>query len=367
VNSRFAYSSSKCFKEAKNDRCSIQQKARVTQGGFILGDAITDFEKSWCEYTGAKFTLSCSTGTDALVLALKALDIGAGDEVITTAHTFFATTESIMLTGATPILVDVHENNGLINEDLIEDAITENTKAIMPVHLYGQPCNLEKLQEISKKHSLALIEDSAQTHGVRVNGKHLGTIGDMGCYSFYPAKTLGALGDAGAIVTNSEELYQKLIMYRDHGRSDKFNHDYLSGGYRMDAIQADFLRIKVRDFDNRLSGRISAVKQYFEALKEVNEIKLLPESSSEFPLHLFVIKTSKRDELQGYLNKEGIHTGIHYPTTSNIQNAFMNKYGKQDFPASEKFASECLSLPLFNYITSEEVKRVTDAVKSFFS
>lgn len=335
---------------------------------YILGPAVEEFEKNFAEYLGVKHVIGVSSGTDALYLALRVLDIGAGDEVIIPPNTFIATAEAISMVGAEPVFVDVEEKTFNIDIAQIEEKINPKTKVIMPVHLCGQAIDMDKLKELAKKHNLFVIEDACQAHGSEHKGIKLGTIGEMGCFSFYPGKNLGAFGEAGAIATNNSELAEKIRILRDHGQSKKYYHDVIGGNFRMAGIQGAVLNVKLKYLRKWNELRRKHAELYKKLLSDISEIILPYEQEySKGNYHLFIIRTEKRDELQKHLSENGIATGIHYPVPIHLQKAYGYLGLKEgNFPVSEKLAKEILSLPMYPELIEEQIKYVCGKVKEFY-
>lgn len=333
--------------------------ARVLEHGeFVLGREVEAFENSWSTYLGANHSVACSNGTDALILALRALGIGAGDEVITTPLTFFATVEAIHSVGAKVRFVDTDPATGLMDIDRIE--FQPNTRAVLPVHLYGQAVPMDRLLALTKAHTAFCVEDAAQAHGVRYQGKMLGTWGDAGCFSFYPGKNLGALGDAGAVVCQDQSLAKTMRELRDHGRTSKYEHRSFGGNQRMDGLQAAFLDVKLRHLPQWNEARCRIAKFYREALAGIVE---LPQATDQ-PLHLFVIRHTERDRLKADLAAQGIEAGIHYALPCHQLDAW-KKYEprSQSFPQAELWAKTCLSLPFHPFLTLEELEKVVRVIR----
>jgi dTDP-4-amino-4,6-dideoxygalactose transaminase len=335
---------------------------------YILGPAVESFEKNFADFLGVGHVIGVSSGTDALYLVLRALDIGEGDEVIIPPNTFIATAEAISMAGAAPVFVDVEEKAFNIDIDKIEEKITSRTKAIMPVHLTGQAVDMDKIMEMAKKCKLFVIEDACQAHGSEYRGKKLGTIGEAGCFSFYPGKNLGALGEAGAIVTNNGELAEKLRILRDHGQSKKYYHNLIGGNFRMAGIQGAVLDVKLKHLDEWNELRRSHAEMYKNLLGNAPEIILPQEPSySKGNYHLFIIRAQKRDELQKFLAENGIVTGIHYPVPIHLQKAYgYLGLAEGSFPVSEKLAKEILSLPMYPELITGQIEYVCEKVKRFY-
>lgn len=332
---------------------------------YILGPAVEKFEKDFAAYCEVEHCIGLNSGTAALALLLQAHGIGPGDEVITQANSFYASAEAISEVGATPVLVDCVETTAMIDVSQIEAAITPNTKAIIPVHLYGQCAPMDDIMTIAKAHHLIVIEDACQAHGARYKGKRAGSIGHSAAFSFYPGKNLGAYGDAGAITTNDASIAETVHMLREHGSKKKYHHDLIGWNERMDGLQGAVLQTKLSHLDtwNMRRREIAALyrKNLPSTVRVMNE---LPESEPVY--HLFVIRTEHRDALQTYLLEKGIHTMIHYPIPIHLQAAYKDHNWKQgDFPVAEKLSKEVLSLPMFAELTDDECLEVTKAMKEF--
>ena len=338
----------------------------LASGSYILGPNVSLFEEKFSKYMGVKHAVSCANGTDALLLSLMALGITAGDEVITVSHSFFATSEAIALIGAKPVFVDIQESDFSIDSNKIEKLITNKTKAIIPVHLYGQPCDILKVVELAKKHNLFVIEDCAQAVGAKLNGKNVGTFGDIGTISFFPTKNLGALGDAGAIITNNEELANKIKRLRFHGSSKRYVHEYIGLNSRLDEIQAAILRVKLKYLDEWNVKRQKAADYYNKLLKDVKGI-ITPtvKSNSQHVFHQYTIRLQKRDLVSEKLKESGIETIIYYPIPIHLQKAFdYLNYKSGSLPITEKICNEILSLPIYPEITTETQEYVVEQIKN---
>jgi len=339
-------------------------QAVVDSCAFALGPAVDKFEKDFAAYTGARHCIGVGSGTAALELILRALDIGPGDEVITVANTFFASAEAVSLVGATPVLADCREEDALIDPADIEKRITKKTKAIIPVHLYGQCADMEAVQSIADKHDLKVIEDACQAHGSSYKGKKAGSLAFAAAFSFYPGKNLGAFGEGGGITTDDDELAAKVRMLRDHGMPEKYKHSLVGYNERMDGVQGAVLDVKLRYLDRWNSARRRHAADYRKLLAPEPRIKLFTEHSGrEQNYHLFVIRVPNRDEVQQNLKDKGVATGIHYPIPIHLQTAYSGMgWKKGDYPASEKLAGEILSLPMFAELTDEQIHEVCTAV-----
>lgn len=354
------------FLSHKNEIDQAIQKV-LNNGWYILGEEVKLFEKEFAKYIGSDFVIGVGSGTEALHIALRACNVGNGDEVITVSHTAVATVSAIELCGGTPVFVDIEPDYFTIDVTKIEQAITEKTKAIVPVHIYGHPADLNPIIAIAKKYNLFLIEDCAQAHGAVYNGKKVGSIGDIGCFSFYPTKNLGAIGDGGAVVTNNSRLAEKVRLLREYGWKDRYVSSISGWNSRLDELQAAILRVKLKylDSDNKLRENIAA--KYFDNLKLTDLILPLKKENVLHVYHLFVVRSKKRDELKSYLKENNINTLIHYPVPIHLQPAY--KYlacGKATLYETERAAKEILSLPIYPELKENEVYDVIDEIKKFF-
>ena len=311
---------------------SIQEV--LQNASFVLGEQVTLFEENFAKYCGTKFCVSVASGTEALFLALKVLEINNGDEVITVPNTFIATVDAISRTGAKPILVDINKDTYTIDISKIEEKITRNTKAIIPVHLYGQPADMDAIMDLAKKYNLYVIEDACQAHGAIYKKKKAGAIGDIGCFSFYPAKNLGAYVDGGAVVTNNEKIAEKIIMLRNYGQKKKYYHECIGFNSRLDSMQAAVLNVKLKRLDIWNKSRKTNADYYKKSLSGINQIILPYEAPGRSHIyHLFVVRIPNRNGLQNYLESVGISTGIHYPVPVHLQNSYKFLfYQKINFP-----------------------------------
>lgn len=340
----------------------------INNTSFIMGEEVKTFEKDFAEFSGAKYCVSVSSGTSALALALRALDIGPGDEVITTSLTFTASAEAICHVGATPVFADVDADTCQIDPESIERAITSRTKAIMPVHLYGNPCDMDPIMDIAKRHSLRVVEDAAQAHGAKYHGRPIGVIGDVGCFSFYPGKNLGAYGDAGAVITNDNEIERRVRLLRDHGRTTKYEHIEVGYGERMDALQAAILDAKLKHLKDWTEARRRWAEMYTEALAGVPVKVVSPTPDAYAVYHIYAICTERRNELLEYLNSKGIKAGIHYPIPLHLQPCYgYLGYCPGQLPVSESIANSELSLPMYPELGEENVALIVTAIREFFS
>lgn len=356
-------------------------KKVLLKGNFILSEEVEFFEKGFAKYCGAKYAVGVSSGTDALELALRSLGISYGDFVVVPTLTFYSTASAVCYVGARPIFVDVEEQTGNIDVEKLELALKKNRnkkiKAVIPVHLYGNPARIDKILELAKRYGIYVIEDSCQAHGAevrfRVKGskykvKKVGSIGDLGCFSFYPIKNLGCYGDGGAVVTNNKRLAEKIKFLRDYGRKQKYVHLGIGYNKRLDTIQAAILSVKLKYLDERNQKRREIAKIYSELLKDVKEVRPIEVSENSIPVyHCYVCRAKRRDELRKFLYNKGIETGIHYPLPLHLQPAFkFLGYKKGDFPVSEKLASEVISLPMYPEISLYQVEYICGVIKKFY-
>lgn len=333
----------------------------LSRGDLIMRQDVEDFEKALADFIGVKHAIALNSGTDALFFSLKALGVERGDEVITVSHTFVASISSIVQAGAVPILVDVREDDYLMDMNLVEQAITEKTKAIIPVHLNGKMCDMQRLTEIAKRHNLAIVEDSAQSLGAEFNGKKAGSIGDTGCFSFYPAKILGCFGDGGALTINNDEIAKKIRLLRDHGQIVKTEIECFGWNSRLDNLQAAVLNIKMKYLSEWIERRKEIAREYSKSLDGVVGIKL-PVAEGVF--QNYVIRAEKRDELFEFLKNRGVETLIKDPVPTHWQKG-LNLF-HFNLPVSEKLAKEVISLPMYPELTNEQVKYVVSQVKEFY-
>lgn len=341
-------------------------KELYNKNWFILGDEVKRFEKNYADFCNANYCIGCGNGLDALYLILKAMNIGEGDEVIVPSNTFIATALAVSYAGAIPVLVEPDLRTYNLDPSLIEEAITDKTKAIMAVHLYGQPAPMDEINEIGKKYNLKVIEDAAQAHGASYKGKRVGALADGAGFSFYPGKNIGALGDAGAVTTNSEELGNKVRVLSNYGSDKKYNHIYKGTNSRLDEIQAGFLDIKLKYIDEWNKLRREIAKKYLAGINNERIVMPFVPEYAEPVWHLFVVRTENRDLFQQYLSQKGISTVIHYPKAIHLQEAYKELNIKQgQLPIAELIASQVLSLPIWPGMTEEQIQYVIDAVNSW--
>jgi dTDP-4-amino-4,6-dideoxygalactose transaminase len=336
---------------------------------FILGQGVEYFESQYSKFNEVNYTIGVSNGLDAIFLALKALGISSGDEVIIPSNTYIATALAVSFVGATPILVEPKIDTYNIDPDLIELKITTKTKAIIPVHLYGQACEMDLITKIAEKHNISIIEDNAQAHGATFNNKITGSWGILNCTSFYPGKNLGALGDAGAITTNSESLALKIKILRNYGSHKKYVNDIIGHNMRLDELQASLLTVKLSFIREWTRQRQEIASWYYEELSGIPEI-ILPKTvdGATHVFHLFVIRVNKRDALQNYLFNKGIGTLIHYPIPIHLQGAYSYlELKRSDFPIAEEISNTCLSLPIWPGLSQSSIIEIAKEIKLFFN
>jgi len=338
----------------------------VSNTSFILGNEVSTFEESFASFCRARHCVGTSSGTSALMLALLAAGVGPDDEVITTPFTFIATVEPIWMAGARPVFVDIEATHYNIDPNQVEAAITERTKAIVPVHLYGQPADMDPIDAIAKRHNLTVIEDAAQAHGAAYHDRRTGNLGAMACFSFYPGKNLGAYGDAGAVVTNDKALAEKIRMLRNHGRKTKYEHEMMAYGERIDALQAAILGAKLPYLEDWTARRRAHAAKYNALLADSGLTLPLELPDVRAVYHLYVVRAPYREELLAHLKERDVGAGVHYPIPLHMQPALSYlDYREGDFPAAEAASDEVLSLPLYPEMTDEQLNYVVDAVLDF--
>ena len=349
------------YKSIKNEINYAISKV-LESGWFVLGKELEQFEKEFAKNLNVKYCAGVASGTDAITISLMTLNIGDGDEVITTNLTAFPTITGIIRSGAKPVVIDITLKDGLINYKHIEKKINKNTKAIIPVHLYGQCCEMEQINKIAKKHDLNLVEDCAQSLGSSYKSIQSGALGVMGAFSFYPTKNLGAYGDAGAIVTNSKKYYERILMIRNYGQSKKFQHHYKGFNSRMDEIQAAILRVKLRHLKEWIEKRRQIARYFDLNLKKVKPIK--EKKYNKHAYHLYVLRSANRSNLFEHLKKNNIQSMIHYPIPVNKQKAF--HYQKnENFPNTEILVDEILSIPIHHMLKTKDVKKIVRCINEF--
>lgn len=339
----------------------------MANGAFIGGPQVAGFEEEFADFCESAHCVGVGSGTDALRFALMAAGVGSGDEVITVPNTFIATTESISQVGARPVFVDIRKDTCNIDPERIETYITPKTRAIVPVHLYGQPADMDEILSIADKHNLVVIEDACQAHGALYKGKKAGSMGIAGCFSFYPGKNLGAFGEAGAVVTQDKKIADTIRMLRDHGQEKKYYHRIEGFNGRLDAIQAAVLRIKLGRLSGWNAARQRNAQYYNELLCNVRGITLPTVADfAQSAYHLYVVHVEKRDALQQYLDQNGISTGLHYPLPLHLQPAYRYLgYHEGDFPIAENSATKLLSLPMFAELKKEQMEYIAETIKGF--
>ena len=333
---------------------------------FVLGKELALFEEEFAAFCDTKFAVGVDSGTSALELSLRAYGIGAGDEVITAANTFIATVLAISYTGATPVLADVDPTTYTLDPLRLKEAITPRTKAIIPVHLYGQPADMDPILELARQHSLIVLEDACQAHGATYKGKRAGALGHAAAFSFYPAKNLGAYGDGGMIVTNDEHVAVALRMLRDYGQSKKYRHEILGYNRRLDTLQAEVLRVKLKYLDAWNEARREHAHVYNRLLCDSEVILPVEADYSKSVWHLYVIRSTERDALKAFLSSRGIATGIHYPVPIHLQPAYQHLgYEVGRFPITERCAKQDLSLPMYAELSPEQISFVAASIVEF--
>jgi dTDP-4-amino-4,6-dideoxygalactose transaminase len=338
----------------------------LESGHFILGPQVTKFEESVASYLGVKHAVGLASGTDALVIALRALNIGLGDEVIIPAYTFFATAGTVMSVGATPVFVDIDPQTYQIDVNKIAAAITPKTKAIIPVHLYGYPAEMNSILEIARDHNLKVIEDNAQGFGAEYLGRKTGALGDIGCLSFFPTKNLGAYGDGGMVVTNDPALAERMRMLRTHGWKKKYFSEEVGYNSRLDALQAAILQAKLSHVDAWNEKRRELARRYSEHLVSLGVVTPVEREWGRHVYHLYIIRSKKRDALQGFLNQKGIASEVYYPIPPHLAKPCRQfGYKEGDFPHAEQASRETLALPLYPELTEAQQEEVIAAVKEF--
>ena len=357
------------FVDLKAQYASIKHEVDAAIGGvlercqFVLGEEVAAFEREFASYVGAAHAIGVNSGTSALHLAMLAANVGPGDEVITVPFTFVATVAAIHYAGAKTVFVDIRPDTFTMDLDAVEAAITPRTKAIVPVHLYGQPTDMEAIRRIARKHGLATIEDAAQAHGAEFNGQRVGALGDMGCFSFYPGKNLGAAGEGGMVVTNDAGLARTVRMLRDWGAESKYQHVLKGYNYRLETLQGAVLRVKLRHLESWTEARRKAAARYNDLLAGTGIPTPREVAGARHVYHIYAIRTSLREKVQAGLDAAGVQTGIHYPIPVHLLPAYADLgYAKGQFPHSEKAAAEVLSLPMYPELTSDMQEQVAAAL-----
>jgi len=350
------------------DEIDGAMKRVMESADFILGHDVKEFEREFGEFLGINNCVGVASGTDALLMVLKALNIGPGDEVIVPAHTFVATAFAVSLVGARPIFADVKNDDYTIDPQQVETLISPRTKAVMPVHMYGHVADMDPLRETASRNGISVVEDACQAHGARYRGRRAGTFGIASAFSFYPGKNLGAFGDGGLVASNEPEIAKSVKLLRNYGQIEKYHHELIGQNSRLDTLQAAVLRVKLRRLENWNQQRRQIADLYREALSDVPVVlpRCLP--TVEHVYHLFVIRSPQRSALLSHLHSQGIGAGVHYPVPLHLQKPYENLgYRAGQFPVSEKICSEVLSLPMYPEMTENQVGAVAEAVKNFFT
>ena len=332
---------------------------------FVMGEELKKFEKEFSSYSNTKYGIGVNSGSDALFISMLGCGIGKGDEVVTVSHTFISTVDAIVRSGAEPILIDIDPETYTMDTSKLEEKISKKTKAIIPVHLYGHPVDMDPLLEISEKYGLYVIEDACQAHGTEYKNKKVGSLGDIGCFSIYPAKNLGAYGDGGMITSNNEELAEKFSKFRNYGQIAKYSHEFIGVNSRLDDIQAVILRIKLKYLDEWNEKRRKIAKLYNEMLRDANVKTPIEKDYAKHNYHLYVIRHNERDKLKEYLYNSHIQTLIHYPIPIHKQKAYLNLQNKFKLPITERYSNEVISLPMNPWLNEEEVFIISQHIKQF--
>lgn len=351
---------------AIEDKIDVGMKRVFKRGDFVLGKEEEEFEEEFARYCDSQYAVGVNSGTDALYLAVSALDIGVGDEVILPSFTFIATALCVSYTGATPVFVDIENDTYNIAPEKFKAAITKNTKAVLPVHIYGQAANMKEINAIAQKHNIAVIEDACQAHGALYQGHRAGSLGDISCFSFYPTKGLGAFGDGGMVVTNRKDIYDTVMMLRDYGRKGRYDHKVKGYNSRLDTIQAVVLSAKLRYLDKWNKMRMDNAAYYAQLLKDVPGVvtpKTMGDRNHVF--QTYAVRLKDRDRVCEEMKKKGIGVLIHYPIPIHLQDAYAELgYKRGDLPVSEKLADEVLSLPMFPHMTKKQIEYVCKTLKA---
>ncbi len=341
--------------------------AVLDSGWYILGEQVERFEDAFAAYCETSFAVGVASGTDALYLSLRACGVGPGDEVITVSHTAVATVAAIEQTGACPVLIDIDPHTATMDPNHIAAAITEQTRAVVPVHLYGHPADMDPILNVSRRHNLYVIEDCAQAHGARYRGQRVGSLGDLAAFSFYPTKNLGALGDGGAVVTHNPDLAQRLRLLRQYGWQKRYVSQVPGHNSRLDEMQAAILRVKLRHLDARNKARRNLAQCYRQALADGPVVCPIEQADNQHVYHLFVIQTPQRDDLRRHLQAQGIGSGVHYPVPVHLQPAYKRLgYAPGSLPVTEKLAHQVLSLPMYPQLGQKQVQTVAQAIVKYF-
>ena len=333
---------------------------------FTLGPEVADFEEQFAAECGTRYAIGVSSGTAALALVLRAMGIGPGDEVIVPTYTFIATAEAVSAVGAKPVLVDVDPDTACITAEIVEAALTERTRAVIPVHLFGRTVDMDPILALCRPRGIKVVEDACQAHSAQYRGRPVGSIGDAGCFSFYPTKNLGAYGDGGGVVTDDGELARRLRLLRDYGRTAENCHEIVAGNSRFDELQAAILRVKLARLDGWNDTRRRLASIYAERLADLPLELPVAEDRGEHVYHLYVVRTPRRDELQAHLRANGVGAGVHYPQPVHLQPAWKGRPLEWPLPATEKCVEEILSLPMYPELSEGDVEHVADLVRGFF-
>jgi dTDP-4-amino-4,6-dideoxygalactose transaminase len=336
----------------------------LNQGCFILGNEVQSFEEEFSKYIGTRYAIGVNSGSDAVYLALKASGIGAGDEVITVSHTFISTVDAICRNDARPVFVDVDESTYCMDTRLLEKMISSRTKAVIPVHLYGHPVDMEPVIEIAREHGILVIEDACQAHGAEYRGKKVGSLGDVGCFSFYPTKNLGGYGDGGMVVTDNKEIDEKVRMLRNYGQKEKHHHSLVGINSRLDEVQAAVLRFKLLQLDRWNVSRRKVAKLYTEGLRASGVTAPEEMDYARHVYHLYVVRSKHRDLIQEKLKERNVQTQIHYPVPVHQQKSYRGDEDQYSLPNTERAAAEVLSLPMHPWLTAGEVEEIIDCIAS---
>ncbi len=332
---------------------------------FLFGEELKEFEKEFSKYLGMKYGIGVNSGSDALYLAVRALDINKGDEIITISHTFISTIDAIVRNGAKPIFVDINPDTYTIDVTQIKEKISEKTKAILPVHLYGLSSDMDPIMELAEKYGLYVIEDACQAHGAEYNGKKVGNFGNLACFSFYPSKNLGAYGDGGMIVTNDDKLYKKLKLSRNYGQQKKYYHDFVGVNSRLDEIQAAILGVKLKYLNEWNKKRRINARKYNELLEDSDIITPIEMEYAKHVYHLYVIQSKKRNQLKEFLENNNIQTLVHYPIPVHLQKAYSIYKDVFKLPITEMICNNILSLPMHPWLHEKEIQFISQTIKNF--
>lgn len=352
--------------ESIKDEVNVAISEVLESCHFVLGDQVEAFERDFADYCQTRFAFGVNSGTSALHLALLAAGVGPGDEVITVSFTFIATAAAISYTGAKPVFVDVDPETCTIDPNKIEAAITPQTRAIMPVHLYGTCADMDPIMDIARRHNLIVIEDAAQAHGAEYKGRRAGSMGELACFSFYPGKNLGAYGEAGAVVTNDEGFVEVIKQLRDQGQSKKYYHERVGYNYRLEALQGAVLGVKLRHLETWTEARRKHAKVYQHELAGSGPRLIAEPANSRSVYHVFPLFVEQRDEMRNHLQAAGVSTGIHYPIPVHLQRAYLDLgYQAGDLPVTERLCEEMLSLPMYPELTSDDTTHITNSVREF--